>query len=185
MYEIRFHGRGGQGIVFASEILATAFFYENKYVSSYPYFGVERRGAPVTAFTRVDDQPVLIKSQIYAPDFVIVLDQTLLSQVNVTAGLKKEGAILINSSKNPEFFKYGGSVATVNATEIALSHNLGSSSAPIVNTAIVGAFAKATNTVSIDSVAKAIKDKIDISPDENVKAAIEAYENTKIKREVN
>ncbi len=184
MYEIRFHGRGGQGAVIASEILAAAFFYENKYVSSFPYFGVERRGAPVTAFTRVDDQPVLVKSQIYAPDFVVVLDQALIDQVNVTAGLKKGGAILINSNKDPEFFKYDSAVATVNATEIALAHNLGSSSAPIVNTAIVGSFAKATNTVSIDSVCKAIRDKINISPEENVKAAIEAFENTKLKKEV-
>ena len=97
MVEVRFHGRGGQGAVVASEILATALFHEDKAVQAFPAFGVERRGAPVAAFLRCDDTPIRLRCQIYQPDQVIVLDPTLLSAVDVTAGLKNDGSILINS----------------------------------------------------------------------------------------
>ena len=91
MLEIRTHGRGGQGAVVASEILAAAFFREGKHVQSFPTFGVERRGAPVAAFTRVDDQPILLRCEVYEPDHVMVLGETLVESVDTTAGLKSMG----------------------------------------------------------------------------------------------
>ena len=91
MREIRFHGRGGQGAVIASKILAEAFFREGKYVQSFPAFGAERRGAPVAAFTRVDENPIRIRTQIYAPDTVVVLDPSLLESADITSGLKPKG----------------------------------------------------------------------------------------------
>jgi len=97
MIEIRIHGRGGQGAVIASEVLAMAAFREGKHVTSFPAFGVERRGAPVAAFTRIDDRPIRLKCEIYAPDHVVVLDPSLLQVVDVTAGLKPGGWILVNS----------------------------------------------------------------------------------------
>ncbi|MGC8585005.1 MAG: 2-oxoacid:acceptor oxidoreductase family protein [Thermoplasmata archaeon] len=182
MFEIRFHGRGGQGAVIASEILATAAFFEGKYVSSFPYFGVERRGAPVTAFTRIDTKPVRAKYQIYNPDHVVVLDHSLMNLVNVTNGLKKEGLLLINTIKDPEFFKDKNIkyIATVNASEIALKHSLGSHSAPIVNTSILGAYAKASGIVGIDSITRAIEENVTGFINENKEAAKEAYEKVKV-----
>ncbi|MGC8992763.1 MAG: pyruvate ferredoxin oxidoreductase subunit gamma [Thermoplasmata archaeon] len=182
MFEIRFHGRGGQGAVIASEILATAAFLEGKYVSSFPYFGVERRGAPVTAFTRIDTKPIRAKYQIYNPDHVVVLDHSLMKLVNVTSGLKKDGLILINTIKDPSSFKNLNIkyLATVNASEIALNHSLGSHSAPIVNTAILGAYAKTSGLVKIDSIKKAIEENLSGFIDENKAAAQEAYEKVRV-----
>ena len=181
MLEIRFHGRGGQGAVIASEILATAAFMEGKYVSSFPYFGVERRGAPVTAFTRIDSRPIRVKTQIYSPDHVIVLDHSLVNAVNVIAGMKRDGLILINTVKNPEDFLFDiKTVATVNASEIALKHSLGSHSAPIVNTSILGAYAAASGVVSLESVKKAIGEVVSRMVDENIASAEEAYKNVKV-----
>ncbi|WP_456471858.1 pyruvate ferredoxin oxidoreductase subunit gamma [Methanocaldococcus sp.] len=150
MIEIRFHGRGGQGAVTAAQILAKAAFYDGKYCQAFPFFGVERRGAPVRAFTRIDDKKILIRSQIYEPDYVIVQDPTLLDSVNVLEGLKKDGAVIINTVKDDLNLSY--KTYTIDATGIALEV-LG---VPIVNTAMVGAFAGATKIVSIESVKKAI-----------------------------
>ena len=100
MIEIRFHGRGGQGAQIASRILAEACFEEGYDVQAFPYFGVERRGAPVTAFTRMDDRPIRVKSQIYKPDFVIVMDPSLLQAVDVTSGLKEGGLVMVNTTKS-------------------------------------------------------------------------------------
>ncbi|MFH1757891.1 MAG: 2-oxoacid:acceptor oxidoreductase family protein, partial [Pseudomonadota bacterium] len=97
MIEIRIHGRGGQGAVIASEVLASAFFKEGKFVQAFPAFGVERRGAPVTAFTRVDDQPIRIRNFIYEPDHIIILDPTLIESTQVDSGLKENGWIIINT----------------------------------------------------------------------------------------
>ncbi|HEU13123.1 MAG: pyruvate ferredoxin oxidoreductase subunit gamma [Thermoplasmata archaeon] len=181
MLEVRFHGRGGQGAVIASEILATAAFMEGKYVSSFPYFGVERRGAPVTAFTRIDSKPIRVKTQIYNPDHVVVLDYSLINAVNVTAGMKREGLILINTVKNPEDFLFDVKIiATVNASEIALKHSLGSHSAPIVNTSILGAYAAASGVVSLNSIKKAIAEVVSRMVDENVASAEEAYKSVKV-----
>ncbi len=178
MFEIRFHGRGGQGSVVASDILAKAVFLEDKDVQSFPFFGVERRGAPVLAFTRIDDEPIRVKTSIYTPDCVVVLDPSLLKSQNVTAGLKDGGILLVNSDKRPEELglNFKGTTATVNATVIALKHGLGGRTSPIVNTAILGALAKVTGMVSLDSIAQAITENVPTKPEENVAAAREAFE---------
>lgn len=181
MIEIRFHGRGGQGAVVASNLLAMAAFREGKDVQAFPYFGVERRGAPVTAFTKIDDKPVRIKSQIYEPDHVIVMDSSLLKAVDVTQGLKNGGFILINTDKKPQDVKgVKGKIATVDATSIAVKHGLGSKESPIVNTAILGAFAKATGIVTLDSLVESILENAPAKKNENAEAAKDAYENVMV-----
>jgi len=177
LLEIRFHGRGGQGAVIASTIFATALFDEGKNVQAFPYFGVERRGAPVTAFLRMDDRPIRIRSEITEPDVVVVLDTFLMKYVNVAMGLKPDGRILINSSKKPEMFKdFKHKVATVDATAIAIKHGLGSKMAPIVNTAIIGAMVKLLGIVKLDSVIGAIIYAVPVRKEENAAAAKEAFE---------
>lgn len=178
MIEIRTHGRGGQGSVIASEILADAFFREGKYVQAFPAFGVERRGAPVMAFTRVSDSEIRERCQIYEPDHLVVLDSVLIDTVKITDGLKIGGWILINTDENMEDSDLLGknSLAVVDANRIAIKYGLGSRSAPIVNTAIVGAFASATGLVSLDAVQEAIKSFVPIKEKENAEAAKEAYE---------
>lgn len=182
MIEIRFHGRGGQGAVVAAKILADAFFREGKHVQSFPAFGVERRGAPVMAFTRVDDNPIFLRCNIYEPDSVVVMDPTLMYEAGVTSGLRGGGIILINMPREKldasEFGDFG--VATVNATEIAVRHSLGGNTNPIVNTAILGAFARATGLVGIESVADSIRAGVPKDAEENASAACEAYEETHI-----
>lgn len=179
MIEIRIHGRGGQGAVIASKLLASAFFKEGKYVQSFPTFGVERRGAPVAAFVRVDEKYILVRSQIYDPDHIVVLDPTLIDAVDVTLGLKTGGWIIINSARKPaEFDKLSEfKVATIDASSIAVKHRLGSKSHPIVNTAILGTFAKVINIVKLDSIAEAINEEVPFSQEANTKACREAYEN--------
>ena len=155
MQEIRFHGRGGQGAVVGSEVLAQAFFLEGKYVQAFPAFGVERRGAPVTAFCRMDDQPILLRNQIYQPDHVVILDSSMLETVPVTSGLKPGGAVVINGRREPsryaEIIGPEFTVWAVDASGIALENRLGSGANPIVNTAILGAFAQATGLVGLES----------------------------------
>jgi len=177
MIQIRFHGRGGQGAVVASQVLADAAFREGKDVQAFPYFGVERRGAPVTAFTKIDDRHIRDKSMIYSPDYVIVLEASLLQAVNVTEGLAEEGLVLVNTEEDPNVIAKDlgiKKVACVNATKIALDNKLGSKVQPIVNTAIVGAFAKASGLVAIDSVEAAIL-TLPRFAERNAKAAKEAY----------
>lgn len=177
MIEIRIHGRGGQGAVVASAVLATALFYDGRFVQAFPAFGVERRGAPVAAFTRWDYKPIRIRTNVYKPDHVIVLDWTLLHEgVDVVSGLKENGWILINTSKEigiNDFSRYR--VAIVDAGAIAVSHRLGTPTAPVVNTAILGAFSKITGMVTIGSVIRAIRDNVPAKSEENVAAAREAY----------
>jgi 2-oxoacid:acceptor oxidoreductase gamma subunit (pyruvate/2-ketoisovalerate family) len=177
MRELRIHGRGGQGAVIASKLLASALFLEGRYVQSFPAFGVERRGAPVTAFLRVSDRPILLRCEILLPDDLIVLDPTLVQAVDVTAGLKAGGSILINSERPPEsYVELAGRfrVGTVNASAIATSQGLGSKTQPIVNTAILGAFAAFWGLVSLESVCAAIADEIPVRAEDNVAAAREA-----------
>jgi 2-oxoacid:acceptor oxidoreductase gamma subunit (pyruvate/2-ketoisovalerate family) len=178
MVEIRFHGRGGQGTVVASKILADAIAREGNWVQAYPEFGVERRGSPVVAFIRIDDKPIYDKSRIYTPDHVIVVDPTLVEAIDITEGLKPGGTIVINSDRKPEDFPFREKfkVRTINATEIAIKHKLGTMAAPIVNTAIAGAIIKIFGLAKLDSLAAAIRDGVPIKPDENVQAAREAYE---------
>jgi len=177
MRELRIHGRGGQGAVIASKLLAAALFLEGKSVQSFPAFGVERRGAPVTAFLRFSDRPILLRCEIVAPDDLIVLDPTLIAATDVTAGLKSGGSILINSERAPNEYpdllrRYR--VATVDAAEIARRHHLGSKTQPIVNTAIVGAFAAFLDVVSLESVCRVMGDEIPMRPEDNAAAAREA-----------
>ncbi len=177
MRELRIHGRGGQGAVIASKLLATALFLEGKSVQSFPAFGVERRGAPVAAFLRVSDGPILLRCEVTTPDDLIVLDPTLVRAVDVTSGLKDGGGILINADGGPESFAELGRrfrVGTVNASAIAQRHGLGSRTQPIVNTAILGAFATFSGLVSLESVCRAIASDVPIKTDANVAAAREA-----------
>jgi 2-oxoacid:acceptor oxidoreductase gamma subunit (pyruvate/2-ketoisovalerate family) len=178
MIEIRFHGRGGQGTVVASKILADALAKEGNYVQAYPEFGVERRGAPVFAFIRVDNKPIYDKSRIYTPDHVVVVDPTLVEAIDVTDGLKDGGYIIINSPKKPEEFKFPDKfrVFTIDATDIAVRHQLGTLAAPIVNTAIVGAVVKILKLTKLESLIEAIREGVPLKQEENVQAAIEAYE---------
>lgn len=180
MYEVRFHGRGGQGAVTAANILAVAAFKENKDIQAFPIFGVERRGAPVAAFLRMDEKPIDIKTQIYEPDAVVVLDPSLLDVVNVTEGLKDNGIIIINSLKKPEEFDFGADkkVYTVDATSIALDNGLGTKTNPIVNTAILGAYSKAVGNVQLPAIKEAISENAPIKPQENIKAAEDAFGKT-------
>jgi len=178
MIEIRFHGRGGQGTVVASKILAEALAKEGNYVQAYPEFGVERRGSPVVSFIRIDNKQIYDKSRIYEPDHVVVVDPTLVEAIDVTEGLKAGGRIIINSDREPAHFALPAKfkVTTINATEIAVRNKLGSMATPIVNTAIVGAIIKILALCKLDSLLAAIGDAIAIKPLDNQKAAREAYE---------
>jgi 2-oxoisovalerate ferredoxin oxidoreductase gamma subunit len=176
MIEVRFHGRGGQGAVTAARLLAEAAFDEGKYCQAFPSFGAERRGAPVLAFTRVDNKPIRIRTLVYEPNYVVVLDPTLLEVINVASGLKRGGLVVVNSKEIPEELK-AVKVATVDATAIALEF-LGS---PITNTAMLGAFAKATKLVSLNSVVKVIEGYFGGKlAEKNVAAVKAAYEQTSI-----
>jgi 2-oxoacid:acceptor oxidoreductase gamma subunit (pyruvate/2-ketoisovalerate family) len=179
--EIRIHGRGGQGGVTAAELLAKAAFKEGKWVQAFPFFGAERRGAPVKAFTRISDKPILIRSQIYNPDYVIVLDHTLLDVVDVTEGMKENGILIINTTKKPHQMNLKGlRVATVDATKIALQLKLLVAGLPVLNTPILGAFAKATEEVKLESVVEAIREEWPgAAGEKNAKAAMLAYERLK------
>jgi pyruvate ferredoxin oxidoreductase gamma subunit/2-oxoisovalerate ferredoxin oxidoreductase gamma subunit len=180
MQEIRFHGRGGQGAVVGSEALAHALFIENKYVQAFPAFGVERRGAPVTAFCRMDDKPIYLRNQIYYPDHVVVLDASLLQTTGVTQGLKPLGVVVVNGKLAPasyrSYIENDYQLFVVNAGAIAVENRLGSPANPIVNTAILGAFSRATGLVGIDSVTQAIDEYIPLNKENNKKAAQAAYE---------
>lgn len=174
MRELRIHGRGGQGAVIASKLLASALFLEGKSVQSFPAFGVERRGAPVTAFLRTSDGPILLRCEITEPDDLVVLDGTLIQAIDVTAGLKPGGIILINSERPPEAYADLAKrfrVATVDASALAREHELGSRNQPIVNTAILGAFASCSGLVGLDSVCTAIAAEMPARADSNVAAA--------------
>lgn len=180
MVEIRFHGRGGQGAVKGSDILAMAAFYEGKEVQSFPFFGVERRGAPVTAFTRISDSEIRIHCYIYDPDVLVVLDPTLIQAVPLTEGLKPNGKIIINSTRPPDSFRFtdvkNPHIFTVDCTTIATGFGLGSRESPIVNTTILGAVARATGLVSIESIKKAIQEKIPLKQEQNQAAAQKAFD---------
>jgi len=154
MFEVRFHGRGGQGAVMAAQALASAAFQEGGYATAFPFFGAERRGAPVLAFTRIDTKRIYRKTQVYEPDVVVILDEGLVETVNVVEGLKKGGIVIVNSAKKPEDIDVGIDIklATVDATTVALEIL----KQPATNSAILGAFAKATGLVKIESIEKGI-----------------------------
>ncbi len=177
MRELRIHGRGGQGAVVASKLLAAALFREGMWVQSFPAFGVERRGAPVTAFLRIASERILLRCEVTEPDDLIVLDPTLIDAIDVTTGLKAGGSLLINSSQPPEH--YGElaerfTVATVDASSIASQLGIGSKTQPIVNTALVGAFAAHSGLARLDSVCAAIEEELPSHAAVNVQAARDA-----------
>jgi len=183
MQEIRFHGRGGQGAVVASKIIATALTQEGNFAQAIPEFGVERRGAPVVAYLRVDSDKIWIRSKIYNPDHLLVLDPTLIDAVDITSGLKKGGVIVINSDKSPEHYKEltkNFVVATVDGSEIAVKNGIGSRTAPIVNTAMLGGLNKALNLVKQETLLEVVRKISPVKPENNVKATQEAYDNTKL-----
>ncbi|MCL2142509.1 MAG: pyruvate ferredoxin oxidoreductase subunit gamma [Methanimicrococcus sp.] len=179
MKEIRIHGRGGQGSVTAAELLSIAAFSDGKFSQAFPAFGVERRGAPVQAFMRLDGAPIRIRSQIYEPDYVIVQDPTLIDVVNVVGGLKDTGALIINTKEPPESFKKlntKAKIMTVDATKIAMDIM----GVPIVNTVLLGAFAAATGEVAVTSIQEAVKERFAGKVGENNAQAIQiAYDFVK------
>lgn len=182
MVEVRIHGRGGQGAVAAAHVLALSLFREGKWVQAFPHFGVERRGAPVAAFVRFDTRPIELRCHIYNPDYVIILDPTLSSSPVAFEGLKPDGAVLVNSPGGPEDsdqlrpFR----AATVDASSIALKYGLGSTGSPIVNTAILGAFARFSEIVSCESVIGSIKELIKRKTEQNIAALKESYESLRV-----
>ncbi|MBL7206074.1 MAG: pyruvate ferredoxin oxidoreductase subunit gamma [Candidatus Aenigmarchaeota archaeon] len=154
MIEVRVHGRGGQGGVTFVELLAKAAGLDGKYVQAFPSFGPERTGAPVKAFCRIDNIPVTLRSQIYSPDFVVVLDPSLLDLPEVIEGIKPETVIIVNSDKGIEL-NIKNKVYTIDATKLAMEI-LGR---PITNTAMLGAFIKVLGLVKLESVLKTIDEK--------------------------
>jgi len=183
LFEVRWHGRGGQGAWTASNLLAAAALRENKYVQSFPTFGPERMGAPIMAFTRVSNEPIEIHCGIYNPDAVVVLDPTLLRAVPVLEGLKPRGYLIANFRGKPEELAdqlgirgKGYKVYTVGATDIAVEI-LGRG---ITNTAMLGALVKATGLVKLDSIFEVLKERFPGKIGElNVKVVEKSFNETR------
>ena len=184
LVEICFHGRGGQGSVTAANLLVAAALKDgNKGVQAFPLFGAERRGAPVRAFARISDEEIHLRSEVYFPDIVIVLDESIIGIVDVLKGLKKGGKILINTTKEPEDFDFSNKyqVATVDATGIAIKHDILVGGIPVVNTPILGAVPKILDRVTLPSIQAVIKNKWKGEGGEiNVKATQDAYESVEV-----
>ena len=182
MQEIRFHGRGGQGTVVASVLLAKAFFNAGFWVQTFPVFGVERRGAPVEAYLRLAKDKILTRSNVYNPDHVVVQDVKLLESVDVTAGLKPGGWVIVNTLRQPENLSIftGFHLACVDATGIAIRNRLGTPTHPIINTAMIGAFARALEMPPLEMVFDAIKEDITVKPQQNIMASRDAYERVQL-----
>ena len=180
LVEIVFHGRGGQGAVTAANLLVAAALYDgNKGVQAFPFFGAERRGAPVRAFARISEEEIYLRSEIYEPDIVIVLDESIMDIVDVLKGLKKNGKILINTRKNPKDFDFSKKfeVATVDATGIALKHEILVGGIPVVNTPILGSIPKLLDRVTLKSIQKTVKEKWEGAlAEKNVRATQDAFE---------
>ncbi len=180
MLEIRWHGRGGQGAVTSVELLSLAAIEEGKYAQGFPSFGPERRGAPVTAFNRVDDKQIKIRSGIYKPDVVVVLDASLVALVDVAEGLKPTGTLLVNTTKNlaelKKDIRFGGKIATCDATGIAWKE-LG---VPITNTTMLGALLKVTGIVKLESLDNPIKVRFGRIAAKNMAAAKSAFDQVRI-----
>ena len=178
LVEVRWHGRGGQGIVTVSRLLAQAALLDGKHVQAFPEFGPERAGAPVTGFTRISDEPISIHSRIYTPNIVVLVDPTLIGKVNVAEGLVKGGTVVANTERSPSEMKKELSVEdakvyTVNAVRIALDV-LGR---PIYNTAMLGALLKVAPLASLDSMVKVVKERFPGTIGEkNVAVIKRAYE---------
>lgn len=181
--EFRLHGRGGQGIVVAASVFSEAIFRDGHYARAFSLFGAERRGAPVTAFIRAGSERLMPRSRIYNPDFVVVFDATI-SGSTLYAGLKDEGTLLLNTGPGwqeavpPELFKNQlFKIYQIDAREIAWKHQLAIGSFPMVNTVMLGAMAKVSGLVSIDTLIKSIKQRVSASIDANIQATIDGYES--------
>jgi 2-oxoisovalerate/pyruvate ferredoxin oxidoreductase gamma subunit len=178
MIEIKFYGRGGQGAVIASQILAKVFFLMGKYPQCFSVFGGERRGAPVASFLRVDDKKILLKCEIRKPDEMVFMAPDLVDEKEIEAILKPNGLILINNALTTNEFaalrKFR--LALVDALSIAEEVGLGAT----INTAILGAYAKASGTVPMEFLEKAIRDTVPAKVEANVAAAKRAYEMTRL-----
>lgn len=181
MFQVRIHGRGGQGVVTAAEMLSVAAFSEDHHAQAFPSFGSERTGAPVVSFCRIDDKEIRLREPIMEPDALIIQDPTLLHQVDVFSGFKLDGYVLINTAKNFEELGLGELVkqhdatrwCTVPATEIGLKH-IGR---PIPNVPLLGGFAAISGKIKLESVIKAINSKFSGKVAEgNIAAATAAYE---------
>ena len=181
MFQVRIHGRGGQGVVTAAEMLSVAAFDEGRHAQAFPSFGSERMGAPVMAFCRIDDREIRLREPVMAPDALVIQDPTLLHQVDLFSGLSERGFILVNSTRGfealgiDEFVRRfpANHIRTVPASELALKHV----GRPVPNAALLGGFAAITGQLSIESVAKAIRGKFAGKVAEgNVAAAREAYD---------
>lgn len=174
MLEIRIHGRGGQGAVTAASLLAMAAGHDDKFSQGFPAFGVERRGAPVKAFARISDKPITIRSQVYSPDFVMIMDPTLCDLPEITEGIKPDTVIIINGK--PGSAKFENKTHYYDATSLALKV-LGKN---IVNTAILGVFAKTTGLVTLEGILEAIDREFpDKLAEKNKELINQAYKETK------
>jgi len=180
MIEIRFHGRGGQGAVTSAELLALAAIQEGKFAQAFPSFGPERRGAPVLAFSRVSESQIRIRSQIYQPDVVMVLDSSLMDILDVTEGLKKGGALVVNSTLSTTELsarlRFEGKLGVVDAAEIARKL-LGR---PITNTTMLGALIRVTGIVDIASLSEPLKHRFGVIAAKNESAMRSAYDQVQI-----
>lgn len=185
LVEIVFHGRGGQGAVTAANLLVAAALKDgNKGVQAFPVFGAERRGAPLKAFARISGGEIHLRSEIYTPDIIIILDESILGLVDILKGLKKDGKILINTTKKAGDFDFSKkfNVATVDATGIALKHDILVGGIPVVNTPILGAVPKILDRVTLPAIQAVIKKKWKgEGGDRNVKATQDAYESVEVK----
>ena len=182
LVEIRWHGRGGQGAVTSAELLAQAAINEGKYAQAFPAFGPERRGAPVVAFVRIDnDKPIRVRAEIEEPDIVVVLAAELLRVVDVGSGLKASGILVLNTPKAAEEiikeFSFKWTLATVDATRIA-REILG---VPIVNTTMIGALLKAAGVIKLESLLEPLKHRFGRLAEKNINAMQRAYEGTTVR----
>ena len=181
LVEVRWHGRGGQGAKTAGYILAVAAAEQGKKVQAFPEYGAERRGAPMRSYVRISDGPIRLRCAVRSPEVVVVLDDTLLESEDVASGVVEGGWVIVNTGATPAEAKArmgnpNVRVATVDANAIAVKYRLGPRNAPIVNTAILGAFARLTGIVSLETLCEAVRSAVPIHPEENVAAVREAYQ---------
>jgi 2-oxoacid:acceptor oxidoreductase gamma subunit (pyruvate/2-ketoisovalerate family) len=177
MTGIRFHGRGGQGAVIASKILANAYFKQGFYVQAFPSFGMERKGAAVSAYVRLDRLPIVERGEIKNPTAIIVMDISLLQKVNVTQGAEPGASLLLNCKGHDAPIGLEGpfNLFGVDAVRIALEYGLGSRTAPIINTVILGAYAGISGDLTLPNLLEAIEKAIPANPKQNQAAAEAAY----------
>ena len=180
MVEIRFHGRGGQGAVTSAELTALAAIDEGKFAQAFPSFGPERRGAPVMAFVRVSDERIRTREKVYEPNIVVILDPSLLQIVNVEAGLREGGLVVLNTTKSfaevREETGIKARLALVDATKIAVE----TMRLPITNTTMLGALLKASELIPVDALRSPIQNRFGPIAEKNLTACLRAYKETTV-----